>query len=190
MCGPGLGRAVFHPRAGKGRGAQVNRLGFGSGWVWGIALVATLIAVWAVLDFVAALREEAVRGVGVPLAAEVRPSPRDAIELHRLLPDATDDLGTLVRVDGTVVAVVADGFWLRDLRDNVVFILDPRTGRRRRGAELKTGAAVTVVGVVGLIPPGEAPLIDVAELPVPSSAVVVRDIRVEPIARGVAVLDL
>lgn len=167
----------------------MSRLGFGSGWAWGIGLVATLISVWAVLDFVDALREEAVRGVGAPLAAEAPRSPRDAIELHRLLPDATDDLGMLVRVDGTVAAVVRDGFWLRDLRDNVVFIVDPRPSRKRRDAELTAGAAVTVVGVVGLIPPGEAPAIDVSELPVPPSAVVVRDIRIEPIARGVAVLD-
>ncbi|HEX7090044.1 MAG TPA: hypothetical protein VF192_07895 [Longimicrobiales bacterium] len=166
----------------------MNRLGFGSGWAWGIGLVAILISVWAVLDFVDAVREEAVRGAGAPLAAEAPRSPRDAIELHRLLPDATDDLGTLVRVDGTVAAVIGDGFWLRDLRDNVVFIVDPRASRRRRDAELKAGSAVTVVGVIGLIPPGDAPVLDVAELPVPPSAVVVRDIRIEPIPRGVAVL--
>src|SRR5690606_26608946 len=142
-----------------------------------------------VLDFMDAMREEAARGVVTTAAAEPAPSPLDAIELHRLLPDATDDLGTLVRVDGTIAAVVGDGFWVRDLRDNVVYVVLPSRARKRRGTEeVEPGAAVSVLGVVGLVAPGEVPRLDANARAVPASAVVVRDIRIVPLERGIAVL--
>ena len=168
----------------------MRRASLGAGWAWGIGAAALLLSVWAVLDFVEAMREEAARGVVASPAAEpAPPSPLDAIELHRLLPDATDDLGALVRVDGTVAAVAGDGFWVRDLRDNVVYVVLPARGWKRRGdAELEPGAAVSVLGVVALVAPRDAPRIDTAALAVPASAVVVRDIRILPLERGVAVL--
>ena len=168
----------------------MRRASLGAGWAWGIGAVALLLSVWAVLDFLDAMREEAARGVVTSTAAEqAPPSPLDAIELHRLLPDATNDLGALVRVDGTVAAVRGDGFWVRDLRDNIVYVVLPSRARKRRGeAELLPGAAVSVLGVVGLVAPRDAPRIDTAALAVPASAVVVRDIRILPLERGVAVL--
>src|SRR5690606_37097418 len=103
------GRGAGCPRPAYARDAKperpgwrVRRASLGAGWAWGIGAAALLLSVWAVLDFVEAIREEAARGVVASPAAEpAPPSPLDAIELHRLLPDATDDLGALVRVDGT-----------------------------------------------------------------------------------------
>lgn len=167
----------------------MRRASLGAGWAWGIGLAALVLSVWAVLDFMDAMREEAARGTVTAAAAEPAPSPLDAIELHRLLPDATDDLGTLVRVDGTVAAVFDGGFWVRDLRDNVVYVALPARARKRGGsAAVEPGAAVSVLGVVGLIAPGEALRVDVEALAVPASAVVVRDVRIVPLERGVAVL--
>jgi len=169
----------------------VSRASFGAGWAWwGIGGVALLLSVWAVFDFVDAMREEAARGVAPSTAAEQPPpSPLDAVELHRLLPDATDDLGALVRVDGTVAAVGRDGFWVRDLRDNIVYVALPSGGwKRRGGATLAPGAAVSVLGVIGLVAPREAPSLDTSELAAPVSAVVIRDIRILPLERGVVVL--
>jgi len=168
----------------------VNRASLGASWAWGIGVAALLLSVWAVLDFLDAMREEATRGVVASTADEPKPpSPLDAVELHRLLPDATDDLGVLVRVDGTVAAVAKDGFWVRDLRDNVVYVVLPSGARKRRGeAALVPGAAVSVLGTIGLVAPRDAPPLDTTALAAPPSAVVVRDVRILPLERGVAIL--
>ena len=39
----------------------MRRASLGAGWAWGIGAAALLLSVWAVLDFVEAMREEAAR---------------------------------------------------------------------------------------------------------------------------------
>lgn len=104
---------------------------------WVIALVALACSIWAVVDFVAAARPDA--PAHVTLQQSAQSAARGPIELHRLLPAAPEDVGTLVLVDGTVIGKGdRDGFWVRDLRDNVV--------RVRSSERPESGKAVRVVG--------------------------------------------
>ncbi|HEX7118694.1 MAG TPA: hypothetical protein VF212_07905 [Longimicrobiales bacterium] len=160
----------------------------GAGWTWFIGIVALGLFGWGVAELMGV-------GAGVPasvtsaqLAAELAPpgGNESIVELHRLLPDATDDLGRMVAVDGTVVGEASNsGFWVRDLRDNIVFVgagTDPMP-------RIETGDDVRVVGRVALLPPDEqANRLERAGLVVPATAVVIRDVKVMPTPGGVELL--
>ncbi|HET9983930.1 MAG TPA: hypothetical protein VFQ38_10100 [Longimicrobiales bacterium] len=113
---------------------------------WAVGALAAACALWAVADFVVAARADA---PDERILAERPAGERgDVVELHRLLPDASDHVGRAVRVDGTVVgAGTAGGFFVRDLRDNVVFV----GSAARPGA----GTPVRVEGVLEPLPPAE-----------------------------------
>jgi hypothetical protein len=113
---------------------------------WAVGALAAACAIWAVADFVTAARADAPDERILAERSAERSS--NAVELHRLLPDASAHVGREVRVDGTVVgAGTAGGFFVRDLRDNVVFVGSPA----RPGA----GTAVRVEGVLEPMPPEE-----------------------------------
>lgn len=75
-----------------------------------------------------------------------------AVELHRLLPDASDDVGKTARLDGTVARVDGRGLWVRDFRDYLVYVIVAD------GLEAlpSVGAAVTVVGILERLVPAPA----------------------------------
>ena len=105
-----------------------------------IALVAAGCGVWAVVDLVAAARPDASGPVVVATSAAT-PAGGRPVALHTLLADGDglDDVGALVNLDGTVVGEPdSRGFWVRDLRDNVVYVAS--------GARPRAGASVRVVG--------------------------------------------
>lgn len=153
------------------------RTGRGAAAPWLIGLAAVGCGMWAVVDFVAAARPDAPGVVAVDPPA-TRAAAGRPVELHRLLADGDglDDVGALVAMDGTVAgAPGAAGFWLRDLRDNVVWI--------DSGAQPRAGALVRVVGRLERMAAGPAP----ARAPA-GAGTVVRDVRVA--AAGPAALDL
>lgn len=150
---------------------------------WLIAAVAVVLLVWAVLDFVRLNSDAPIMLAQAPRAAELAPAllASNAIALHRLLPDATDDLGTLVRLDGTVVgAVTAHGVWVRDMRDNVVFVVATQLGNDAVPlSSLEAGDAVRIVGrVARLTPEQQGARFAAAGLVLPETALVIRDVKI------------
>jgi hypothetical protein len=109
----------------------------------------------------------------------------DAIELHRLLPHATRQLGTEVRLDGTVVdAATGPGFWVRDLRDNVVFV-----DNHGAAAPVEPGDPVRVLGSVALLPlEDHGASWQAVQQAVPPTALLVRDVKVTPADGGIEIL--
>lgn len=158
----------------------------GAAWSWFIGAVAVGLLAWAVAELVGVGGGGAVVTVSRPVAGEPAPGVRGepVVELHRLLPDATDDLGRLVSVDGTVAGDPSSaGFWVRDFRDNIIFVEGAR-------AVVRAGVAVRVVGRVALLLPDEqADRLERAGLVVPASAVVIRDVKIVPTAGGIDVLE-
>lgn len=147
---------------------------------WLISLVVGAFVFWVVLELL---------GVrSVPSGEFV--TSTDAIELHRLLPEVTGSLGRVVRLDGAVVGgVLDDGFWVRDLRDNIIFVgVDP-ADRVAVLDGLRAGTAVRVHGVLELFSPVErAERLAGAGLVLPASVVVVREIKVLPTREGIEIL--
>ncbi|HEX6940391.1 MAG TPA: hypothetical protein VF158_13335 [Longimicrobiales bacterium] len=174
----------------KGTGPKVHGATEPDGavWTWFIGIVAVGLFAWGVADLVGVGAGEPAAATWAPAAAEIERGGRSEtiVELHRLLPDATDDLGRLVAVDGTVVGEAsAAGFWVRDLRDNIVFVGDGSGGHPR----IEAGDEVRVVGRVALLPPGEqADRLERAGLVIPATAVVIRDVKVQPMSGGIEVL--
>lgn len=159
----------------------------GTGWTWFICIAAVGLFIWGVAELIGVGGSEpAMIQVG-SMATELGATGRDdaVVELHRLLPDATDDLGRLVSVDGAVVGEASRvGFWLRDLRDNIVFVDAGGDASR-----IEPGAEVRVVGRVALFSPGEqADRLQRAGLVVPATARVIRDVKVQPMSGGIEVL--
>lgn len=159
----------------------------GAGWTWFICIAAVVLFVWGVAELIGVGGSEPAVIQAGSMATGLGAAPRDdaVVELHRLLPDATDDLGRLVSVDGAVVGEASRaGFWVRDLRDNIVFV-DVEGGLTR----ISAGAEVRVVGRVALFSPGEqADRLERAGLVVPATARVIRDVKVQPMSGGIEVL--
>lgn len=161
-------------------------------WSWVISVTAVGLFVWGVAELIG------VGGTTSPAAGVILPATElgrgleaaPIIALHRLLPDATDDLGRRVRIDGSVVgAATIAGFWVRDLRDNIVFV-GGRGEERATWPPVRAGDAVRVVGVVALLSPSEqARRLERAGLVIPERAIVVRDIKVVASPEGVEVLQ-
>lgn len=157
---------------------------------WLIGAAALGLLVWAMLDFIRLNTAAPIVAARIPVAGELAPMPiaREAIALHRLLPDATDDLGAWVRLDGTVVgAVTAQGVWVRDLRDNVVLVVPGPDGPGAlRLATLSAGDAVRIVGRVALLPrERQEQRFAAAGLVLPQTAQVIRDIMIQPAEDGI-----
>lgn len=159
----------------------------GRAWPWLISLIAFVLFLWGVAELLGIGGGGPRFATSTTIAAEVLPTGAGerATELHHLLPDATDDLGRLVFIDGTVVGDTSPaGFWVRDLRDNIIFVDGEATTR------LETGDAVRIVGHIALLSPEEqADRLERAGLVVPTSAIVIRDVKVELAAGGVEVLE-
>lgn len=162
------------------------------GWSWMIMAAALALLVMAVFDFVHPGEGETV-DLRPEAAADQRLGLRGGAgltELHHLLPDASADLGRAVQVAGTIVGQVSDvGFWVRDLRDNIVFIgADPAD--EAFNARPRTGVAVRVRGVIALFPPEEpAERLRTAALTPPAGSTVVRGVKLRALAGGVDVLE-
>lgn len=110
------------------------------------------------------------------------------IELHHLLPDASADLGRAVQVAGTIVGQVSDaGFWVRDLRDNLIYIGAENAASTARP---RTGGTVRVRGVIAVLSPAEAEvLLRASALAPPAGSTIVREIRVRALAGGIDLLQ-
>lgn len=158
---------------------------------WLIGLIALGLMVWGVIEFLQIGTERPIQIAEISPAAEEAGRTgsvgRGAIELHRLLPDATQQLGTEVRLDGTVVGdATRSGFWVRDLRDNVVFV---ETGVDSSDMPVR-GDPVRVLGIVALLPlKQQAEHWENVQRTVPSSALVIRDVQVVTVNGGVEVLE-
>jgi len=150
-----------------------------------IAAIAGLV-VWAVVDFIDPGGRQPIRPVTTSAAAEQR-LPLDLLEptaLYRLLPDATRDVGRVVEVDGTVVGPAdAGGFWIRDMRDHVVFIA---LGEQAAALMPTPGATLKVTGIIEDFPLHEQ-AVRYAELEghLSDGVLVIRDIKVVPVAGGI-----
>ncbi|HEX9109479.1 MAG TPA: hypothetical protein VF832_19695 [Longimicrobiales bacterium] len=129
----------------------------GAAAAWLIGAAAAGCGVWAVADFVLAARPDA--PAAVLAVAPARSGA--AVDLHQVLDQGEDAAGALVRVDGTVVGDPdAAGFWVRDLRDNVVYVASAE--RPRSGAAVRVlGRLARFGGPAGarLGPPADAPLV-------------------------------
>lgn len=158
---------------------------------WLIGLIALGLGVWGVIEFLQIGGERPVQVAEISPATEeaggVRSVRHGAVELHRLLPDATHQLGTEVRLDGTVVGdATRTGFWVRDLRDNVVFV---ETGADSSDMPVR-GDPVRVLGIVALLPlKQQAEHWENVQRTVPSSALVIRDVKVVTVNGGIEVLE-
>jgi len=156
-------------------------------WTGSIVFVAAVLLFWAVAELLGLRldRPGPLLSTGAPITTEVTSS--GPIALHRLLPDASNDLGRLVTLDGTVVGDPSrSGFWVKDLRDNVVFV-SGESGADL--AEVEAGSVVRVLGViVRLTADEQAEYLGTAGLVVPASALIVRDVKVAALAGGIEVL--
>lgn len=154
--------------------------------LWLIVAVAAGLVIWAVVDFVDPGGRQPVLPVFTSAAAEQR-VPLDLLEpteLYRLLPDATRDVGRVVEVDGTVVGPTGtDGFWIRDIRDHVVFVSG---GEGTGGPAPAPGASLKVTGIIEHFPLQEQ-AVRFAEIDgrVGEGTLVIRDIKVVPVNGGI-----
>lgn len=152
--------------------------------VTGIGLFALAAVIWAGAEFVDTGRESSIVVVSGAAAAEVAWEP---IPFHRLMPEAADDLGRPVVLDGTVAAVAeSGGLWVRDLRGYTVYV------PRAEGVNLWAFAAgdpVRVRGRIALLPAGNASeRIGEAERGLEAGALLVRGVMIVPRAGGVEAL--
>lgn len=156
-------------------------------WTGLIALCALTLVVMAVLELIDPGRGETmIRPTGnEQLFAE---PGRIVTELHRLLPDATDQVGRPTRLDGTVVGHPApNGFWVRDLRDNIVFVAFAPPASPP--SALRAGSTVRVWGKVALFPAAEqVERLNAAGLVLSTNAIVVRDVQLRTAEGGVELL--
>jgi hypothetical protein len=170
----------------------VRSTGGEAAWSWFISLIAFGLVFWAIVEFLNPRAGSSLRIVPATETAVAWPDLVEAtVELHRLLPDATDDLGRPVQVDGTVVGESsAAGFWVRDLRDNVVYIArEGAAPSRSAPLSLHPGDPVRVRGVIAILTPREqAERLERAGLVVPSNAVVIRDVKILSNEDGIEVL--
>lgn len=164
---------------------------------WLIGLIAAALLFWAVAEFIGLDRGSRTTSFDAasPLSAEpgLQLAANDEVEMHRLLPDATGSIGRTVLLAGTVVGEASPvGFWVRDLRDNIVFVsvaADSGEAEGQARPELRAGDLVRVRGIVALLPPDEqAERLAGAGLVLPATAVVVRDVKIQPVRGGVEVL--
>jgi len=154
-----------------------------------IVLVAAGLLVMAALDFIRPDTGETVDLSLEPGRANASTSRSvDDVELHHLLPDATADLGRRVFVAGTVVGQPAEGgFWVRDLRDNIVFIANRSVGES--AGPTRAGQPVRVRGTVALFPPAEqAGRLQAAGLVISAGSNLVREIKIEAGPGGIEIL--
>ncbi len=150
------------------------RVRSGAAAAWLIGATAAGCGVWAVADFVLAARPD---GPAVTVLAETPARPGGPVELHQLLGEGEDAAGVLVRVDGNVVgAPDAGGFWVRDLRDNVVYVASDERPR--------SGAAVRVLGRLARV---SGPTAGARAAPA-DAPLVVRDLRI--VASGPAAVEV
>lgn len=166
----------------------------GAAGSWLISLIAGALLFWAVMELLELRGGPQVGGFHAVSSVATEPGALpafdSAIELHRLLPDATGSIGRTVRLDGSIVGEAsALGFWVRDLRDNIVFVTAGAEGRSQPRDELRAGDAVRVYGVIARLSPIEqAERLSGAGLVLPSSAIVVRDIEILAAPDGIEVL--
>jgi hypothetical protein len=156
-------------------------------WTGLIALCALALLVLAVLELVDPGRGETMIRPAAENQLLAAPG-RLVTELHRLLPDATDQVGRPARLDGTVVGQPApQGFWVRDLRDNIVFVgFAPPSAPP---PALRAGSTVRVWGKVALFPTAEQiERLNAAGLVLSANAIVVRDVQLRTAEGGVELL--
>lgn len=155
-----------------------------------IVLVAAVLLIMAALDFI---RPDGGETVDLSLepnrASTTTRRQLDDVELHHLLPDATADLGRRVLVAGTIIGRPAvDGFWVRDLRDNIIFVAAPSSDGESAGLT-RAGRTVRVRGTVALFPPAEqADRLRAAGLVISAGSNLVREIKVEAGPGGIEIL--
>lgn len=170
----------------------MNRSRADKGWSWSILAAALVLLILAVVDFVRPEYGETVDLRAQTAAGQLagRTGSAELAELHHLLPDASADLGRAVQVAGTVVGqAAAAGFWVRDLRDNIVFVGEDTTDAANH-VQPRTGRAVRVRGVITLFPTAEpAERLRAAALTPPNGSTVVRDIKVRALAGGIEILQ-
>lgn len=150
-----------------------------------IGLLAVGLLAWAVIELVFAGTGAFVHRTDAAPAAELASErAREAIAFHELMPDATDDLGRLVHVNGTVLVVKRDaGFWVRDLRDHVVFVT---SGTAAAPPLPQPDDAVRVRGVVSLFSlEARSQRLAAVEPVLPDDALVVRGVKIVPLRDGV-----
>lgn len=160
------------------------------GWTWSIGVIALALLVLAIIDFARPGSGETVDLSGGPTADRLLARAGTGLaELYHLLPDATADLGRAVQVAGTVTGQPTGmGFWVRDLRDNIVFV---STGApaASSGSQPRAGAAVRARGLIELFPPTEQDeRLRAAGLVVPAGTVVIRDVKISAFDGGIEVL--
>lgn|GEM_PF-531153 len=161
-----------------------------SRWAWSISLIALALIVMGVVEFVRPGTGRPVdlgrRGAGA-MATDQFDAPAGPIELHQLLPDATSEIGRGVMIAGTIVGAPSDlGFWVRDLRDNIVFVADVALAE---SGDARPGRAVRIRGSIALFPPIDQDReFRAAGLVVPAGAIVVRGVRIDALAGGVEIL--
>jgi hypothetical protein len=161
-----------------------------TGWSWSIGLVALALLVMAIVEFA-----RPGSGETVDLSGETQtggPRARSGIgppELHQLLPDPSADLGRAVQVAGAIIGQVsAAGFWVRDLRVNIVFIRD-EAASPRTGVQPRPGATVRVRGLIELFPPDEQDeRLRAAGLVLPAGTSLVREIKIRALDGGIEIL--
>lgn len=157
------------------------------GWSLTIILIAAGLLVMAAIDFIRPDRGETVDlGARTEWAGMGRGG--EVVELHRLLPDATADLGREVLVAGTIVGEVdTEGFWVRDLRDNIIHISD-RSGGAEMGLR-RPGQTVRVRGTIAILaPPDQAGRLRAAGLVISAGSNLIREIEVQAGPGGIEVL--
>jgi hypothetical protein len=160
------------------------------GWSWSIGLIALALLSVAVIQIIRPGSGEIVdlsAGRTADLANIHTGS--GLAELHRFLPNASADLGRPVLVAGTIVGQPSrSGFWVRDLRDNIVFVMiDPSYPG---GGEPRPGRVVRVRGVIVLFPPAEqADRLHAAGLVIPAGTVVVREVKILATDGGIELLN-
>lgn len=163
-----------------------------TGWSWSIGVVAAGLLIMAVIEFVRPRSGETVDLSGGIPAAETSDGMHlgsGTPELYRILPDASADLGRTVQVAGTIIGHPSgEGFWVRDLRDNIIFIADRALTPGDQGAA-RPGRAVRVRGVIALFPRAEQEAeFRAAGLVLPAGANVVREVKVTALDGGIEVL--
>lgn len=162
-----------------------------TGWSWTIALVAAGLLVMAAIDLI-----RPGSGATVDLSLEQNSAGTSArrvsddVELYHLLPDASADLGRTVLVAGMIVGQVSGGgFWVRDLRDNIVFIAD-ETAELDAGRNPRPGRAVRIRGAIALFPPTEqADRLRAAGLVLSTGSNLVREVKVDAGPGGIEILQ-